>query len=223
MQVFHRAIGAGFFFSIAMAGCTSVPENNPSNNPRDASADSATPLSPDVISRDDVAASSVDAMVAMDAATVPACGNGTLDEGEECEDGNRRDGDLCSSMCLLTDPTRRRVDAGATFGDVVARRGDANEVDAPVDARRTYVGQTTHKVCWVSSNLNCPSSNLDTCPPGCTASIPENVGSGYSCTITCGGSVSNGTTVTIVGMAPTPMVAPLDSGVDVRETGTGRL
>jgi cysteine-rich repeat protein len=29
------------------------------------------------------------------------CGNGILDEGEECDDGNRVDGDRCSSKCTL--------------------------------------------------------------------------------------------------------------------------
>jgi len=33
------------------------------------------------------------------AATV--CGNGTLEQREECDDGNRRDGDGCTEQCLL--------------------------------------------------------------------------------------------------------------------------
>jgi cysteine-rich repeat protein len=30
-----------------------------------------------------------------------SCGNGFLDPGEQCDDGNRRDGDGCSSICIL--------------------------------------------------------------------------------------------------------------------------
>jgi MYXO-CTERM domain-containing protein len=30
---------------------------------------------------------------------IPPCGNGNLDDGEECDDGNRRDGDCCGSAC----------------------------------------------------------------------------------------------------------------------------
>jgi cysteine-rich repeat protein len=30
---------------------------------------------------------------------IPACGNGELDDGEECDDENRRDGDCCSAAC----------------------------------------------------------------------------------------------------------------------------
>ena len=32
------------------------------------------------------------------------CGNGVLDPGEECEDGNFRDGDCCSSTCQIDPP-----------------------------------------------------------------------------------------------------------------------
>ena len=28
------------------------------------------------------------------------CGNGTIDEGEQCDDGNRMDGDGCSKYCM---------------------------------------------------------------------------------------------------------------------------
>jgi cysteine-rich repeat protein len=35
----------------------------------------------------------------LDAAPPPPCGNGTLDSGEQCDDGNTRDGDCCSSEC----------------------------------------------------------------------------------------------------------------------------
>ncbi len=33
--------------------------------------------------------------------TGPTCGNGVLDPGEECEDGNTEDSDGCSSLCIL--------------------------------------------------------------------------------------------------------------------------
>ncbi len=32
------------------------------------------------------------------------CGDGFVDEGEECDDGNRLDGDLCTAMCRLDGP-----------------------------------------------------------------------------------------------------------------------
>jgi cysteine-rich repeat protein len=30
----------------------------------------------------------------------PGCGNGSVDDAEECDDGNTNDGDGCSAMCL---------------------------------------------------------------------------------------------------------------------------
>jgi len=33
--------------------------------------------------------------------TLPACGDGVLDPGEECDDGNNEDGDGCSAQCTL--------------------------------------------------------------------------------------------------------------------------
>src|SRR5262249_34515774 len=33
--------------------------------------------------------------------TPPACGNGTRDGGEACDDGNVRDGDCCDHLCQL--------------------------------------------------------------------------------------------------------------------------
>ncbi len=40
-------------------------------------------------------------------ASEEACGNGHVDLGEECDDGNRRDGDACSSACTLCNPRPR--------------------------------------------------------------------------------------------------------------------
>ena len=36
--------------------------------------------------------------------TVVECGNGTLEDGELCDDGNKRSGDGCAASCLETDP-----------------------------------------------------------------------------------------------------------------------
>lgn len=42
------------------------------------------------------------------ATTPPLCGNGVLDRGEECDDGNTADGDGCSSLCIVVpEPVRR--------------------------------------------------------------------------------------------------------------------
>jgi cysteine-rich repeat protein len=55
------------------------------------SADSMPSLSPDV--------SGVDRVV--DTVAASLCGNGKLDPGEECDDGNTEDDDGCSSQCVI--------------------------------------------------------------------------------------------------------------------------
>jgi len=47
-----------------------------------------------------------------DGGTTAACGNGRLDPGEECDDGNSSDADACSSLCK-----EQRVSALAIGGD----------------------------------------------------------------------------------------------------------
>ncbi len=42
-----------------------------------------------------------DGQAASDDAAATNCGDSTIDEGEECDDGNRLDGDGCSSGCLV--------------------------------------------------------------------------------------------------------------------------
>lgn len=37
----------------------------------------------------------------VDVTVAPVCGNGKMESGEECDDGNKADGDGCSSSCLL--------------------------------------------------------------------------------------------------------------------------
>ncbi len=43
---------------------------------------------------------------------VPFCGDGILDPGEECDDGNNIDGDGCSANCTNEEPSACRVTAG---------------------------------------------------------------------------------------------------------------
>ena len=51
----------------------------------------------------------------VDGGPAPRCGDRSVDPGEECDDGNDRDGDGCSSACQLVPPMRR--------GDAAVDRG----------------------------------------------------------------------------------------------------
>lgn len=51
---------------------------------------------------------------AVAAALSAACGNGSIDAGEECDDGDTTSGDGCSSQCTSEAPAPSRLDATAT-------------------------------------------------------------------------------------------------------------
>lgn len=54
--------------------------------------------------------------------TTTACGNGNLDPGEECDDGNTIDGDVCSNACMYACPPTPRTDcAGPSVASVLLR------------------------------------------------------------------------------------------------------
>ncbi len=40
------------------------------------------------------------------------CGNGLIENGEECDDGNRVDGDGCSAACIIERPDAEVIDSG---------------------------------------------------------------------------------------------------------------
>lgn len=54
---------------------------------------------------------------------VPECGNGLLDAGEQCDDGNNRAGDGCSPICALERPSVPVVDR-AICGNAVLEVGE---------------------------------------------------------------------------------------------------
>jgi cysteine-rich repeat protein len=54
----------------------------------------------------------------------PVCGNGIVEAGEPCDDGNARDGDGCEADCTLPACGNGIVDAGEPCDDGNARDGD---------------------------------------------------------------------------------------------------
>lgn len=45
----------------------------------------------------------------------PPCGNGVLDPGEQCDDGNAQSGDACSPVCKWEKPVPILTRTGAAF------------------------------------------------------------------------------------------------------------
>lgn len=81
----------------------------------------------------------------------PVCGNGIVESGEECDDGNTIDGDGCSSTCLIerqargnlylyqdSIPLRSRQLLGGTLGEPVLRV-ELRAEGEPVDVARLVV------------------------------------------------------------------------------------
>jgi cysteine-rich repeat protein len=66
-------------------------------------------------------------------AWIDTCGNGTLDLGESCDDGNRADGDCCSAACVL-EPAGQACDDGdlCTQGDACDGDGSCGGGDPVV-------------------------------------------------------------------------------------------
>jgi cysteine-rich repeat protein len=73
------------------------------------------------------------------ACLIPPCGNGVLDPGEECDDGNVIDGDGCSSQCQLEprcgdgtlDPGEECDDGNTVSGDGSMRQTKREDRDLP--------------------------------------------------------------------------------------------
>jgi len=100
-----------------------------------------------------------------------ACGDGTLDDGEQCDDGNRANGDCCSSTCSY------------------------EPVDSPCDdANECVSGEVCNGsgVCLAGTPVDCNDgrscNGVEICDPtlGCLPGPPPPVDDGVACTVaTC--------------------------------------
>lgn len=85
------------------------------------------------------------------------CSNGVLDDGEECDDGNRFSGDGCSSLC-------RRLEIGwacPTPGQACVRQftcGDGNRTSAETcDDGNSLAGDGCSALCQTEAGYTCPT------------------------------------------------------------------
>lgn len=104
----------------------------------------------------------------------PACGDGVIDEGEECDDGNTEDGDGCSATCAI-EPFcgDGNVDDGEECDDENVVDGDGCSSICTLEAT------TTPAVCGdgeVEDNEECDDGNTedgDGCSAACTNESTE--------------------------------------------------
>jgi cysteine-rich repeat protein len=68
--------------------------------------------------------------------TIPFCGDGNTDAGEECDDGNNDPGDGCSAICTVEDPLcgDGNLDAGEACDDGNNQDGDGCRSDCTIEA-----------------------------------------------------------------------------------------
>jgi cysteine-rich repeat protein len=78
-----------------------------------------------------------------------ACGDGVLSTGEECDDGNRHDGDACSSACVACGPDLGDARASWTGNGHCYTRHDAPR--SWLDARAACIAEGGHLATLVSA------------------------------------------------------------------------
>ena len=93
---------------------------------------------------------------------LPTCGDGGVDTGEECDDGNLVDGDTCSSLCTLP-----ICGDGIRQGNEECDLGDGNDDDA-VDGCRTSCRLAFCSDGVVDTGEECDDGNLEG-GDGCSA------------------------------------------------------
>jgi len=101
------------------------------------------------------------------------CGNGTIDAGEECDDGNNYNGDGCSSVCRI-----EKVSATCGNGQVEPGEGcdDGNKVDGDGCSAKCTV-EVAEAVCGngkIENDEECDDGNT-TSGDGCSSSCKTEV------------------------------------------------
>lgn len=109
------------------------------------------------------------------------CGDGVLDEGEHCDDGNTDDSDNCSANCLYT-----------FCGDTLTQRPNANGENEECDDGNTIKGDGCSPVCTFEDCGNgiVQSELYEECDDGLSNSDTEPNACRKNCTLPrCGDSI----------------------------------
>ncbi|MEA3249703.1 MAG: hypothetical protein U9Q03_05110 [Patescibacteria group bacterium] len=122
------------------------------------------------------------------------CGNGVLSDGEACDDGNRRDGDGCSSECLHEGtypacPPDGGVDCVSVCGDGTVQPGEDRDCDT-VGRGEVAPGCSIYTCTKVGTDI---SPECDPAVPGCCNGVIDtgeecddhNIDSGDGCSSRC--------------------------------------
>ena len=115
------------------------------------------------------------------------CGNGNMDEGEECDDGNTMDGDGCSSKCILEGCGDGVVDEGEECDD-------GNSIDNDECTNACGLPKCGDGV--IQGSEECDDGNSDPddlCSNDCMSQEPGTTSGGTDTGTTTGGTTSGET------------------------------
>lgn len=99
----------------------------------------------------------------------PQCGNGTVEQGEECDDGNANNDDACLNNCIA-----------ATCGDAVVRTGVEQCDDG--NAENTDACLTTCVTASCGDGFVQTENAVEVCDPQAS---PDGCSSGFECSTDC--------------------------------------
>jgi fibro-slime domain-containing protein len=136
-----------------------------------------------------------DGAVAVDVA-ISVCGNGLLDDGEDCDDGNARSGDGCDGTCKV-ETGYVCLTPGQPCKSILFCGDGLPGPDESCDDGNTISGDGCSSTCAVENGYVCPTFGLPckttTIPPACGNKIVEfgescddgNTVGGDGCSSTC--------------------------------------
>ncbi len=126
-------------------------------------------------------------------AYVPGCGNGVVDPGEACDDGNTAGNDGCTADCKLQEPGWVCGDGGTPCVHVQVCGNGRLEAPELCDDHNTTAGDGCDSQCGVELGWTCPVPGIRCtaamCGDGVIAGFEEcddgNAASGDGCSASC--------------------------------------
>lgn len=95
----------------------------------------------------------------------PVCGNGTVEEGEACDDGNNINGDGCSNSCVIEKCTSENKNFSqidkADIGNAESEAGHEIFGWSPVNMAGSFGGCQRGVVCNYRQLIECPCSDAE--------------------------------------------------------------
>jgi len=177
------------------------------------------------------------------------CGNGRLDSGEQCDDGNKNYGDGCSGMCSIeisgcTDDSAYNYNPSASYDDgscayAYCDDGIRNGDEEGIDCGGSYCGPEYNQYCalicgdgLVEGTEQCDDGNTiddDVCSNLCTvtASCIDNIKNQNELGVDCGGVCGNfcdvGCTFAVEGNAACPITPEFEQILQVQSVQQDNL